>query len=48
MDVGLVDGVLLCFLCQPCPDCGESGTDCDPYSGPNGESNWCMKAQRLS
>jgi predicted metal-dependent HD superfamily phosphohydrolase len=30
-DVGEFDGMMLCFLCQPCVECGETGGDCDPY-----------------
>lgn len=41
-DVGMVNGMLLCFLCQPCPDCGETGGACDPYGGPAGNSNLCV------
>jgi hypothetical protein len=34
-DVGpvVIDGVelVLCWLCQPCAYCGETGGACDPY-----------------
>lgn len=42
MDVGEVDGIRLCFLCQPCDVCGLSGTDCDPCGGPAGTTTVCV------
>lgn len=45
-DVGIIDGEPRCFLCQPCPGCGETGGDCDPYGGPAGNSGYCHRTGR--